>query len=200
MPAYVVHGGMLLLSLVPNAFACPREVPAPWDADVRADAPRLLVVFKRAFELGLYEAGRLVDGQCYPIAMGATPEGPKTRMDRSSTLEGWYRVAERRDEGQTAYHRAFLVDYPNGDDADRALAAGVIDGSTHARLRASSEAGRLPSQTTAMGGWILIHGMGSTPRDWTWGCVGVDNPTIDALFPRVQTGDPILFVPWAPSH
>lgn len=185
---------MLLLSAV--AFACPPEVPSPWKDDPRADAARLLVVFKRSFELGLYEAGRLAEGQCHPIAMGATPEGPKTRMDRSSTPEGWYRVAERRDEGQTAFHRAFLVDYPNVEDADRALAAGVIDGPTHARVRASAAAGRLPPQTTAMGGLILIHGMGSTPRDWTWGCVAVDNPAIDALFPRVRTGDPILFVPW----
>ena len=180
--------------------ACPPALPAPWIGDSRAKGPRVVVVFKRAFHAGLYADGRLVNGEsgpmCFPVAMGAHPQGPKTRQDNASTPEGWYRIAEKRDVGHTSFYRGFVVSYPNNDDADRALKAGVIDTSTREKIVAANRAGQLPPQGTAMGGWIMIHGMGSQPADWTWGCVGADNASIDAIFPRVKVGDPVLLIPW----
>lgn len=181
--------------------SCPQTVPAPYDADPRAKSGSLIVVYKQAFSLGLYQDGQLVqrdDGPaCFPIAMGDTPQGPKTRADGSSTPEGWYHIAEKRDVGQTRYYRGFLIDYPNAADVDRALAQGVISSATASQLRASVQQGRLPSQHTAMGGLILIHGWGAWPQNWTLGCVGVENATMDYLFPLMSSRDDVLFVPWS---
>lgn len=185
----------------PAALTCPSGVPAAWAQDPRASSGRLIVVFKAEFQLGLYEDGQLVslDGSpaCFPIAMGRTPEGPKMRMDHASTPEGWYRVSSKRDIGQTSFHRGFYLDYPNEADISRSLAAGVITAATAASLRADRAAGRLPSQNTALGGDILIHGSGAWPRDWTWGCVAMNNEDIDRIFSRVKAGDDVLILPWA---
>ena len=181
---------------------CPAEVPTPYASDPRAQSARLIVVFKSGFHEGFYSGGRLVSDEagplCFPVALGKRPQGPKTVKDNASTPEGWYHIAEKRDVGQTSFYRGFLVSYPNEADADRALALGVISAGTHDSFVAASRAGRLPSQGTAMGGSILLHGLGSFPNNWTWGCVGADNETMDVLFPRVRVGDPILIVPWAP--
>ncbi len=184
-----------------GAPPCSGVVPAPYAEDARATTGTVLVVYKSEFHLGLYRDGALVsiEGRpaCFPVAMGKSPQGPKTRRDLASTPEGWYRVSSRRDVGQTSFHRGFFLDYPNGGDIDRAEALGVITAGTAASLRTARREGRLPSQGTAMGGDILIHGSGATPRDWTWGCVAMNNDEMDLVFPLVKTGDDVLILPWA---
>lgn len=184
----------------PTGSPCPAEVPHVFAADPRSMSKRLIVVYKNDFQGGFYSDGKLAHDaagpMCFPIALGQHPQGPKTRQDNASTPEGWYHIAEKRDVGHTAFYRGLLVSYPNEVDADRALAQGVITRATHDTIVAATRAGRLPSQNTAMGGTILVHGMGATPNNWTWGCVGAENETMDALFPLVRVGDPILIVPW----
>jgi len=181
-------------------FTCPVAVPAPYTQDRRAREGTLLVVYKEHYRIGLYQNARLksIAGEdaCFRVAMGATPWKPKTRRDYASTPEGWYHVGDKRDRGQTAFYRGFLIDYPNQDDVDRALAQGVITQATADQLTAQLKAGKVPSQSTAMGGSVLIHGMGSEYPNWTLGCVAVDNRVMDTLFDHVHTGDDILIIPW----
>lgn len=181
-------------------FTCPKQVPAPYAADPRAQHGRLVVVFKQSFLLGIYHDGAimLIDGQyaCYPIAMGQTPELRKISRDGKSTPQGWYRVASKRDVGQSDFYRAFQVSYPNAEDVALAHKLSVINDITRDRLMAAIRAGKVPDQDTNMGGWIMIHGMGSRPRNWTLGCVALDNESINAIFPYVRVRTPILILPW----
>lgn len=179
---------------------CPNIVPTPYSKDARAKRGTLLVVYKSMFRLGLYKDGHLVivdgHGACFVVAMGQTPWKAKTQRDYASTPEGWYHVAEKRDVGKTMFYRGFLVDYPNRADARRALDEEIINESTYIQLVMSIEKGRLPSQSTPMGGSILLHGMGSEYPFWTAGCVALENEVMDILFSRVKQGDDILIVPW----
>lgn len=185
-------------------FICPTHVPAPYTDDLRALHGTLIVVFKEHYQLGLYKDGVLFtkDGQdfCFHIAMGSKPQGPKTMRDYSSTPEGWYHVAEKRDVGQTAFYRGFLLSYPNREDVARAQALGILRSAVAWQLLRSIRAGQFPSQGTVMGGMILIHGMGSSVSDWTAGCVAVENEVMDLLFSHIKIRDDILLIPWKTSE
>lgn len=184
-------------------FTCPAQVPAQYAGDPRAQYGRLVVVFKRHFRIALYHDGAImwIDGAyaCFPIAMGAAPEFRKVSRDGMSTPEGWYHVASKRDVGATTFYRAFHVNYPNAKDVELAYKLEVIDKQTRDRALAAIRAGKVPAQETDMGGWIMIHGMGSQPRGWTLGCIALDNKSIDAIFPYVDVKTPILILPWSQS-
>lgn len=179
---------------------CPERVPDLFGAGSRTKG-RLVVVFKHDYLLGFYRDGLLVqvvEGQpaCFPVAMGDNPYQAKMVEDRQSTPEGWYRVGGKLPLGISRYHQALSVSYPNGEDAERAWAAGIINARTRDQIKRAERQPQMPPQHTAMGGEIMIHGNGSLPRDWTWGCVALDNQNIDWLYAQVKSGDEILFLPW----
>jgi len=183
---------------------CPSDLAA-WSTALQSDsrlaAPRLIVVFKRLYRIGLYAEGRLVDDPgCMPISMGDWPYEPKIRRDNMSTPEGWYAVAGKRtnrpdDPWRSRFELALHVDYPRPRDVRAALEQGVIDERTSRQI-ARSRAEGLPSQRTAMGGQILIHSWYTDVRAATLGCVGVDDENMQSVFARSSVGDPIYLAPW----
>lgn len=182
---------------------CPERLPDTYAGDARA-AGSLVVVFKSLYLLGLYEKGSIAsEGTapiCVPVAMGTKPWGAKISMDNQSTPEGWYATASKQDKGQTSFYRAFRISYPNAADVGRAFDAGVIDDAAKRRLLADISAGRSPSQGTAMGGDIMIHGFGVSFPDWTAGCVAVKNDHMDLLFRHVRKGQDVLITPWTERY
>ena len=181
---------------------CPERLPAKYVDDARASVA-LVVVYKSLYLLGVYESGMLsTDDEplCFPVAMGMKPWGAKTSEDNQSTPEGWYRTASKQDVGQTSFYRGFLLNYPNADDVARAIDRGVIDAPTKKRLLADISAGRTPSQSTKMGGDVMIHGEGAASPDWTAGCVAVKNDHMDALFRHVRKGQNVLVTPWTERY
>jgi hypothetical protein len=176
-------------------------LPPEFESDRRANEGQLIVVFKRQKSLGLYRDGSLVEGACWDIALGSWPYEAKVRRDNASTPEGWYTVSYKRTSNpldtypDTAFYKALHVSYPNAQDIVWAKRLGVINDVQAEELLDAIKAGRLPSQSSPMGGAILIHGwMDELPE--TLGCVGMREPEIDLLFPQVEAGTPILFLPW----
>ncbi len=98
---------------------------------------------------------------------------------------------------KTRYHRFLGLTYPDLPAADRALVDGRIDESQWQSIRHASEAGRVPSQKTPLGGMIGIHGIGSGDREvheefnWTNGCVALTNEEIDELVRWIKIGTPV---------
>ena len=122
------------------------------------------------------------------VELGFVVELSKKAMARKlwegdgATPEGVYRIVAKKDAGESRYHRALLLDYPNADDR-----------------RAWAEAarhGRAPHRQ-GPGGLIEIHGAGGRGFDWTNGCVALSNADIDRLFPAVAAGTPVVIVPTA---
>ncbi len=118
----------------------------------------------------------------------------KVRGDNKTPLGqfriGWVKKSAR-------YYRFLGLTYPDLPAADRALVDGRIDESQWQLIRRASEAGKVPSQRTPLGGQIGIHGIGSGDRqvhqdfNWTNGCIAITNEEIDELLQWVKVGTPV---------
>jgi hypothetical protein len=80
------------------------------------DAVALIVVKDRR-ELRVYSGGLLES--TYPVDLGPFSVDDKSRQHDRATAEGRYRVVARKDRGQSSFHRALALDYPNADDLVR---------------------------------------------------------------------------------
>lgn len=146
-------------------------------ADKVADPVTLVVVRKSAYVLELHSNDRIV--ATFPVALGAQPQGHKSREGDERTPEGRYLLDWRNT--QSGYHRSIHVSYPDLEDVKAARAAGVEPG-----------------------GMIMIHGQKNyfgwaAPItqlfNWTNGCIAVRNEDMDAIWDSVPNGTPIEIRP-----
>ncbi len=178
---------MRLLVLLVCLLSPPSLAEAPL---VELTAPLRLVVKKAERVVEVYSGDVLA--RSYPVGLGFAPEGDKARQGDGKTPEGSFRVARRLPKSQ--YYKAWLIDYPQAEDAARGKAAGLIDERTAKRVTDAHAAGRVPPQYTELGGLIELHGRGSG-SDWTLGCVALDDAAIDELWPHVSVGTQIVILP-----
>ena len=136
-----------------------------------------VIVDKDAHAVTLYRAGRAV--RTWPADLGYNSVQDKLVAGDGATPEGRYRVVAKKDRGQSVFHRALLLDYPNAEDRQ-----------TFARAR---RAGAVP-RGASPGGLIELHGHGGRGRDWTRGCVALRNAHLDELFAQVGVGTPVTIV------
>jgi hypothetical protein len=130
-----------------------------------------VIVYKEKNRLQVLSQGEPVLD--YPVDVGANGIGPKLQQGDRATPEGRYRIVLKKGPGQSLYHKALLLDYPNAEDRRRTAEAGR-DG----RLRRGADPG----------GLIEIHGDGGRGRNWTDGCVAVSNADMDVLYERLEVG------------
>lgn len=138
---------------------------------------RVIVVDKLKRRLSVFKGGREVDR--FRAELGTNGLAPKYREGDAATPEGIYHVVDKKAGGATRYHKALLLDYPNRYDRQR--------------FEAQKAIGKLP-RDARIGGLIEIHGEGGIGRDWTDGCVALDNRDMDALFRQVDEGTPVVIV------
>lgn len=173
-----------LLLLVP----CPGVRAAalgddPVLARSRSPAARVtrVVIKKREHTLQLV-AGEVVVSS-YTVAIGPGGLGPKTREGDMVTPVGRYHVTMH----QPSQYKVFLrLDYPNAEDVKR-----------FALLK---QRGTLPA-SARIGGDIGIHGppvgipepikSALKTRDWTAGCIAVDDDEISDIARLVRDGTPV---------
>jgi lipoprotein-anchoring transpeptidase ErfK/SrfK len=187
----------------PRPSATPAPVPAATDGGaplnreeeevnlrpLRLPEPRV-VVEKGARRLRLYAGGELV--RVRRIALGFEPEGDKVRQGDGRTPEGDYKVCMKN--GRSNFYLSLGLTYPNAEDAERGLRDGLITRVQHKSITRALTAGRCPLWNTALGGEIFVHG-GGTGRDWTFGCVALENPEIKELFDNLPAGTPVRIAP-----
>ena len=113
------------------------------------------------------------------IALGVHTSAPKMLEGDGKTPEGTYRICITKEHGR--YGNSLGLSYPNEADASRALADGRIDAATHTAILCAHKEGRRPPWGTALGGEIYIHG-GGTQRDWTQGCIALEDDVMAQLF------------------
>jgi murein L,D-transpeptidase YafK len=139
------------------------------------------VVDKLRRRMTVYRAGKKERSYSVDIGLGGMER--KLQSGDDATPEGLYKVQEIRGPGQTRYHRAFLLDYPNDQDRKR--------------FDQARRSGSLPPGADP-GGLIEIHGEGGRDRDWTKGCVALTNAEMDEIFPWVRVGTPVAIVGYNP--
>ena len=143
----------------------------------RSTGQTAVLVLKEKNRLVLLANGLPV--RSYDAEVGRNALGVKERQGDRATPEGRYHIVKKKDHGQSGYHRALLLDYPNA--ADRA------------RFVAAQRRGEIP-QGAQVGGLIEIHGEGGRGQNWTEGCVALSNSDIDDLYSRVDVGTLVTIV------
>jgi murein L,D-transpeptidase YafK len=147
--------------------------------------PRI-VVEKSARKLTLYSGDRVV--ATYRVGLGFSPVGPKFREGDGRTPEGELRVVTRNEKSR---FRKFLgLSYPRPSDVH----AMALTPDEREAIAVADHAKTQPPWNTPLGGAVGIHGHGGG-RDWTSGCVAVDDDAIDALWDVVPLGTPVTILP-----
>jgi len=144
-----------------------------------ASAADLVLVKKSQRKLQLIKNGQVV--REYRIALGDQPYGHKMQEGDERTPEGSYILDWRNPNSR--FYKSIHVSYPNDQDIRFARYMGV-----------------------SPGGMIMIHGQPDyirSPkmraqyqrRDWTDGCIAVQNEEMDEIWRAVRDGTPIRILP-----
>jgi murein L,D-transpeptidase YafK len=151
--------------------------------------PRI-VVTKSKRQLALYSGGKVV--RVYPVGLGFNPKDDKTRQGDGCTPEGSFYICVKNDRSN--FYLSLGLSYPNEDHAKRGLRDGLITRAQYNEIMSALQNRVRPLWNTRLGGEIFIHGNGSQ-RDWTWGCVALDDNNIKELFDAIPKGSPVLIEP-----
>jgi len=138
-----------------------------------------VVVKKSERKMQLLQGGKVL--REYRIALGDRPRGHKMEQGDERTPEGNYVLDWRNPNSR--FHKSIHVSYPNPRD-----------------IRFARFMGEDP------GGMIMIHGQPNhirsakikaeyQRRDWTDGCIAVQNHEMDEIWRTVRNGTPIKILP-----
>lgn len=161
------------------ALCAAASVPYP-PPDVR------IVVTKQSRTLTLFSGDKVLAH--YRVGLGFAPVGGKFHEGDGRTPEGELTIVTRNEKSR---FRKFLgLSYPRPSDA---RAASLTPEENYA-IDAAFADGKKPPWDTPLGGAVGIHGHGSH-RDWTSGCVAVDNAVIDVLWEAARIGTRVRIEP-----
>ncbi|HZS05788.1 MAG TPA: L,D-transpeptidase family protein [Blastocatellia bacterium] len=159
-----------------------------------------ILVKKGERKLYLYEihGGRGRLRKTYQIALGNNPAGTKKRQGDGATPEGDYYITHKNPKSN--YYLSLGLSYPNITDADEGLKNGLITAEQHRAVVNAIRNYDKPPQNTKLGGDIFIHGGGAGKafgliRDWTLGCVALENEDIKELFDTVPVKTQVKILP-----
>ncbi len=137
----------------------------------------VIVVIKASQEFRLYQNGIL--RQNYPADLGFSGLQDKLYEGDGATPEGIFRILQKKRQGETQFHKAFMLDFPTPLHQHR--------------FQVAKAKGLIPANRR-IGGLIEIHGQWPGQRDLTNGCVALDNAIMDKLFPLVPVNTPVVIV------
>jgi murein L,D-transpeptidase YafK len=137
----------------------------------------LVVVYKSQQLMQLLKGNEVV--RSYQVALGRNPLGHKQKAGDCRTPEGTYCID--RHKKHSRFYKALHISYPNRQD-----------------LAAARNHDRSP------GGDIMIHGLpkgfedladSHFMRNWTKGCIAVNNAEMDEIWQLIADGTPIVIKP-----
>jgi murein L,D-transpeptidase YafK len=180
-------------SALPQQHGQPRQDTTP------EDRYRILIK-KGERKLYLYtrENGKDRLSRTYQIALGSNPAGVKRKQGDGATPEGDYYITHKN--ARSKFYLSLGVSYPNVADAENGLKNGLISKVERQAIVDAIHAKSKPPQNTKLGGDIFIHGGGTGKlfglvRDWTLGCVALENDEIKELFDLIPAKTPVRIIP-----
>jgi murein L,D-transpeptidase YafK len=186
--------GVCFFPQLDTAFQTNAEIEQPQNSERLALKLPLvdpkIVVHKKRRKLELYSNNVIV--RTYRVGLGFNPTDDKTKEGDGCTPEGEFYVFTKN--ARSAYHLSLGVSYPNIEKARRGLRDRLISKQEHDAIVTAIQQKKTPPQNTALGGLIYIHGNGAS-KDWTLGCVALENADIEELFAAVNLGTPITIKP-----
>jgi murein L,D-transpeptidase YafK len=151
--------------------------------------PRL-VVKKSERLLQLFDDEKLI--KTYRVALGFAPVGGKRIAGDGKTPEGDFYVFVKNEKSK--FHLSLGLSYPSVADAERGLRENLITREIFGAIVEAVEQKRKPPQNTRLGGEIYIHG-GGIEKDWTKGCVALDDEEMKEIFDLIPLGAPVRIEP-----
>jgi murein L,D-transpeptidase YafK len=153
--------------------------------------PRI-VVAKEARRLGLL-SGTTVE-RTYAIALGRNSAADKSVEGDEATPLGEFYICAKNPRSR--YFLSLCLSYPNAEDAERGLAAGLIGADEHRQILEAQRTRRMPPQHTRLGGEIYIHGHGDRGEPpGTRGCIALNDADMRELYDRVMIGTAVTIEP-----
>ena len=149
-----------------------------------------VVIRKRERTLALMDQNKTVF-TCR-AALGREPAGAKCAEGDGRTPEGAYYICLVKEQGK--YGRSLGLSYPGPQDAQSAYSEGRIDQRTLDNVLLANRERRRPPWGSPLGGEVYIHEGGSS-RDWTQGCIALDEADMDFLFPLHEQVEEVLIIP-----
>lgn len=151
---------------------------------------RSILIKKNERMLFVFQGKQLIAR--YKIALGKSPKGDKQREGDGKTPEGTYRVCTKNPKSR--FYLSLGINYPNAKDATKGLNEGLINQTSYQAILYAQNKGIRPPWDTPLGGEIFIHGAGNT-RDWTLGCIALDNKDMRELYEIIPLGCAVQIVP-----
>jgi hypothetical protein len=149
-----------------------------------------VVINKRNRNLALCNRGTAVAS--FQVGLGFAPTGDKQIEGDGKTPEGVFYVAQL--VPNSSFYKAFLFSYPDSADAAWGLSQGVITQAEKTSIETAQQNCTTPPQTTGLGSWVEIHGMGGD-SDWTLGCAAIENGGVDQLWAVIGVRDTLVVLP-----
>lgn len=152
-------------------------------------------VSKRRRVLSLYQGTKIISQFNADFGYNGFSDkvvrGSEVSPDHWRTPEGGFYVVKKNPYSQ--FYRAFLLNYPNAEDAERGIRDGIITHQEHREILRADNRGTPPPMNTDLGGFIEIHGNGTgLSSNWTEGCVAVRDADMDYMWSYVQEGTPVV--------
>jgi murein L,D-transpeptidase YafK len=168
-------------------------------APVYANKDIEIVIVRSAHELQVKLAGSTL--RTFKVAFGSGGRKAKLFEGDHKTPLGTYYI--KRVRSSDRFHLFLQINYPNINDAERALQSHIISKKEYQAILIAHVKGQLPPQNTALGGSIGFHGIGTETKDkieihefvdWTKGCIAMRNHEIDELNRYIHIGTKVSII------
>ncbi len=162
-----------------------------WSSSAQPPEPLLLHVWKARREMWLVNRGQVE--RKFDVALGSQPTSSKAYRGDGRTPQGRYFICEKKP--QSRFRRFLGISYPNVRDAENAYSKKLISAEEWTDILFATLRQTTPPWSTALGGWVGIHGYGDREEvqvNWTQGCIAVGNADIDYIYERVAIGTPVI--------
>lgn len=135
----------------------------------------------------------------YHIALGKGGKGTKRKLGDKKTPTGVYKVMDFKPDSKFRYF--IQLDYPNLLDAWYGYKNQIISATEFKDIASAFKNQEKPPQSTALGGYIGIHGLGVESDEklfihheynWTEGCIALTNNEILDLKKYVAIGTRVV--------
>lgn len=167
---------------------------APKAETMKLAHPRV-VVSKSGHSLELFDGNALV--KTYACITGGNAGDKEVEGDRKTPL-GTFHIVYKNP--QSKFHLSLGLDYPNAEDAERGLKAGMIDQAQYAQILGALKSDLSVAENqeklwkTPLGGEIFLHGH-AEGRTGTAGCVALSNEDIEELYAILPVGTEVQILP-----
>lgn len=169
----------------------PSPTPPPSVSKYARHAGRWVLIESRTKTLTVVDEGAPLE-VFESVAFGTAGVGVKHHVGDDVTPRGVFSVGWINRQGK--YGPFIGLNYPNRAYVEQGMQEGVIRQAESREILNALEHGTRPPQSTKLGGWIGIHGIGSGKLEihrlvnWTSGCIALDNQQIRRLLELVRVG------------